>query len=206
MEYPLQYYPAPLARLLEELMKLPGIGIKSAQRIAFHILKMSVEDQESFIASLSRLRDKIRYCSICWNFTDLDPCRICSDPRREDEIICVIEEPTTLIAIEKTREFHGKYHVLLGSLNPLQGIGPSEIRIKELLARLKVKRAKEIILATNPTVEGEATAVYIARLIQDDVDKISRIALGVPVGGDLEYVDEVTMSRAITGRRVQIKG
>jgi recombination protein RecR len=206
MEYPLQYYPAPLARLLEELMKLPGIGIKSAQRIAFHLLKMSAEDQESFIASLSGLRDKIRYCSICWNFTDLDPCRICSDPRRDDEIICVIEEPTTLIAIEKTREFHGKYHVLLGSLNPLQGIGPSEIRIKELLARLKVKRAKEIILATNPTVEGEATAVYIARLIQDDTDKISRIALGVPVGGDLEYVDEVTMSRAITGRRAQIKG
>jgi recombination protein RecR len=206
MEYPLQYYPAPLARLLEELMKLPGIGIKSAQRIAFHVLKMSQEDQESFIASLSGLRDKIRYCSICWNFTDLDPCRICSDPKRDDDIICVIEEPTTLIAIEKTREFHGKYHVLLGSLNPLQGIGPSEIRIKELLARLKERRAKEVILATNPTVEGEATAVYIARLIQDDVDKISRIALGVPVGGDLEYVDEVTMSRAITGRRTQVKG
>jgi recombination protein RecR len=206
MEYPLQYYPAPLARLLEELMKLPGIGIKSAQRIAFHILKMSPDDQESFIASLSGLRDKIRYCSICWNFTDLDPCRICSDPKREDEVICVIEEPTTLIAIEKTREFHGKYHVLLGSLNPLQGIGPSEIRIKELLARLKERRAKEVILATNPTVEGEATAVYIARLIQDDTDKISRIALGVPVGGDLEYVDEVTMSRAITGRRTQVKG
>ena len=206
MEYPLQYYPGPLARLLEELMKLPGIGIKSAQRIAFHILKMSPEDQESFIASLSGLRDKIRYCSICWNFTDLDPCRICSDPKRDDDIICVIEEPTTLIAIEKTREFHGKYHVLLGSLNPLQGIGPSEIRIKELLARLKARRAKEVILATNPTVEGEATAVYIARLIQDDTDKISRIALGVPVGGDLEYVDEVTMSRAITGRRTQVKG
>ena len=206
MEYPLQYYPAPLARLLEELMKLPGIGIKSAQRIAFHILKMSAEDQESFIASLSGLRDKIRYCSTCWNFTDLDPCRICSDPKRDDDVICVIEEPTTLIAIEKTREFHGKYHVLLGSLNPLQGVGPSEIRIKELLARLKERRVKEVILATNPTVEGEATAVYIARLIQNDTDKISRIALGVPVGGDLEYVDEVTMSRAITGRRTQVKG
>ena len=206
MEYPLQYYPAPLAKLLEELMKLPGIGIKSAQRIAFHILKLPADEQERFIASFTDLKNKIRYCSICWNFTDLDPCRICTDTRRDEDVICVIEEPTTLIAIEKTREFHGKYHVLLGSLNPLQGIGPSEIRIKELLARLKQQRAKEVILATNPTVEGEATAVYIARLIQENVDKISRIALGVPVGGDLEYVDEVTMSRAITGRRITIKG
>jgi recombination protein RecR len=201
MEYPLQYYPAPLARLLEELMKLPGIGIKSAQRIAFYILKMPNQDQQDLIDSLSLLRETIRYCSICWNFTDVDPCRICSDSKREEDIICVVEEPTTLIAIEKTREFHGMYHVLLGSLNPLQGIGPSEIRIQELLARLKPGKIKEIILATNPTVEGEATAVYIARLIQNDVEKISRIALGVPVGGDLEYVDEVTMSRAITGRR-----
>src|SRR4030095_2143852 len=201
MEYPLQYYPAPLARLLEELMKLPGIGIKSAQRIAFYILKMPHQDQQDLIDSLSLLRETIRYCSICWNFTDVDPCRICSDSKREEDIICVVEEPTTLIAIEKTREFHGMYHVLLGSLNPLQGIGPSEIRIQELLARLKPGKIKEIILATNPTVEGEATAVYIARLIQNDVEKISRIALGVPVGGDLEYVDEVTMSRAITGRR-----
>jgi recombination protein RecR len=206
MEYPLQYYPAPLARLLEELMRLPGIGIKSAQRIAFYILKLPLDEQQRLIASLTDLKDKIRYCSVCWNFTDIDPCRICSDARREDEIICVVEEPTTLIAIEKTREFHGKYHVLLGSLNPLQGIGPSEIRIKELLARLKERPVKEVILATNPTVEGEATAVYIARLIQDDAEKISRIALGVPVGGDLEYVDEVTMSRAITGRRITIKG
>jgi recombination protein RecR len=200
MEYPLQYYPAPLAKLLDELMKLPGIGIKSAQRIAFHLLKMSAEDQQAFIDAIMQLKEKIRYCSVCWNFTDVDPCRICSDSRRDDELICVVEEPTTLIAIEKTREFHGKYHVLLGSLNPLQGVGPSEIRIKELAARLKQKRAKEVILATNPTVEGEATAAYITRLIQDDTDKISRIALGVPVGGDLEYVDEVTMSRAITGR------
>ena len=206
MEYPLQYYPAPLAKLLEEFMKLPGIGIKSAQRIAFHILKLPADEQARFIESLTNLKDKIRYCSVCWNFTDLDPCRICSDARRDDDVICVVEEPTTLIAIEKTREFHGKYHVLLGSLNPLHGIGPSEIRIKELLARLKKRRAKEVILATNPTVEGEATAVYIARFIQDDVDKITRIALGVPVGGDLEYVDEVTMSRAITGRRITIKG
>jgi len=182
-------------------MKLPGVGIKSAQRIAFHILKMPADDQQNLIESLSLLKEKIRYCSVCWNFTDTDPCRICSDPKREEDSICVVEEPTTLIAIEKTREFHGKYHVLLGSLNPLQGIGPSEIRIQELLNRLKEQKAKEVILATNPTVEGEATAVYIARLIQNDVEKISRIALGVPVGGDLEYVDEVTMSRAITGRR-----
>ena len=201
MEYPLQYYPAPLAKLLEELMKLPGVGIKSAQRIAFHILKMSPEDQQQMIDSLTSLKEKIRYCSVCWNFTDLDPCKICSDSRRDDDSICVVEEPTTLIAVEKTREFNGKYHVLLGSLNPLQGIGPADIKIQELLKRLESRKVKEVILATNPTVEGEATAVYIARLIQNDVEKITRIALGVPVGGDLEYVDEVTMSRAITGRR-----
>jgi len=201
MEYPLQYYPAPLARLLEELMKLPGIGIKSAQRIAFHLLKMPAEEQQALSDALGLLRDQIRYCSVCWNLTDVDPCKICVDPRREDDLICVVEEPTTLIAIEKTREYHGKYHVLLGSLNPLHGVGPNEIKVKELLHRLKEKRAREIILATNPTVEGEATAVYIARLVQPDTDKITRIALGVPIGGDLDYVDEVTMARAITGRR-----
>jgi recombination protein RecR len=200
MEYPLQYYPAPLARLLEELMKLPGIGIKSAQRIAFHLLKMPEDEQKALAQSLAVLRDQISYCSRCWNFTDVDPCKICADPRREDDVICVVEEPTTLIAVEKTREFQGRYHVLLGCLNPLQGIGPTDIKIPELVARLKKQRAREVILATNPTVEGEATAVYISKLIRDDADKITRIALGVPVGGDLDYVDEVTMARAITGR------
>ena len=201
MEYPLQYYPAPLARLIEELMKMPGIGIKSAQRIAFHILKMPAEESLNLAEALLRLREQIRYCSVCWNFTDTDPCKICSDPRRDEDVICVVEEPTTLIAVEKTREFHGKYHVLLGCLNPLQGIGPADIRIKELVDRLKKKRAREVILATNPTVEGEATAIYLTKLIQQDADRVTRIALGVPVGGDLDYVDEVTMSRAITGRR-----
>jgi recombination protein RecR len=200
MEYPLQYYPAPLARLLEELMKLPGIGIKSAQRIAFYFLKMPPEEQKALADAFAVLKDQIRYCSICWNFTDTDPCKICSDTRREDDLICVVEEPTTLIAIEKTREFRGKYHVLLGSLNPLQGIGPSEIKIKELLQRLEQSRPREVILATNPTVEGEATAVYIAKLVQNHTDKLTRIALGVPVGGDLDYVDEVTMARAFVGR------
>jgi recombination protein RecR len=200
MEYPLQYYPAPLARLLEELMKLPGIGIKSAQRIVFYFLKMPPEEQKALADALGVLRDQIRYCSICWNFTDTDPCKICSDARREDDLICVVEEPTTLIAIEKTREFRGKYHVLLGSLNPLQGVGPSEIKIKELLQRIEQSRPREIILATNPTVEGEATAVYIAKLVQNHTDKLTRIALGVPVGGDLDYVDEVTMARAFAGR------
>lgn len=200
MEYPLQYYPAPLARVLEELMKLPGIGIKSAQRIAFHLLKAPESEYRNLVESLAHLPEQIRHCSVCWNFTDEDPCKICSDPRREDDSICVVEEPTTLIAIEKTREFHGKYHVLMGCLNPLQGVGPADIRIKELTQRLKAKRAKEVILATNPTVEGEATAVYITRLIQQDADKITRIALGVPVGGDLDYVDEVTMARALIGR------
>ncbi len=200
MNYPLQYYPAPLARLLEELMKLPGIGIKSAQRIAFHFLKMPVEDQKALAEAIGALRDQIRYCSICWNFTDTDPCKICLDPKREDDVICVVEEPTTLIAIEKTREFRGKYHVLLGSLNPLQGIGPSEIKIKELVERVELLHPREVILATNPTVEGEATSVYIAKLIQNMTDKLTRIALGVPVGGDLDYVDEVTMARAFVGR------
>jgi len=200
METPLQYYPAPLARVLEELMKLPGIGIKSAQRIAFQLMKMPEAEYRNFVEALSHLQEQIRYCSVCWNFTDTDPCKICSDPRREDDSICVVEEPTTLIAIEKTREFHGKYHVLLGCLNPLQGVGPADIRIKELVSRLKQRRAREVILATNPTVEGEATAVYITRLIQGDADRITRIALGVPVGGDLDYVDEVTMARALTGR------
>lgn len=200
MEYPLQYYPAPLARLLEELMKLPGIGIKSAQRIAFHLLKMPAEDQSALSAAIGSLREQIRYCSICWNFTDDDPCKICSDTRRESDLICVVEEPTTLIAIEKTHEFRGRYHVLMGSLNPLQGIGPGDIKIKELLQRVREKRLREVILATNPTVEGEATAMYIAKLIKADVDKLTRIALGVPVGGDLDYVDEVTMARAFTGR------
>ncbi|PWT91112.1 MAG: recombination protein RecR [Acidobacteria bacterium] len=201
MEYPLQYYPAPLARLLEELMKLPGIGIKSAQRIALYLLRMPPEEQQALADVIAALRNEIRYCSVCWNLTDIDPCKICADPRRDDGVICVVEEPTTLIAIEKTREYDGKYHVLLGSLNPLQGIGPADIRVQELVTRLKEKRPREVILATNPTVEGEATAVYIARLIQNEVDKVSRIALGVPVGGDLDYVDEVTMARAIVGRR-----
>ena len=200
MNYPLQYYPGPLARLLEELMKLPGIGIKSAQRIAFHFLKMPVEDQKALAEAISALKDQIRYCSICWNFTDTDPCKICADPKREDDVICVVEEPTTLIAIEKTREFRGKYHVLLGSLNPLQGIGPADIKIKELIERLEKIHPREVILATNPTVEGEATSVYIAKLIQNMTEKLTRIALGVPVGGDLDYVDEVTMARAFAGR------
>lgn len=200
MDYPLQYYPAPLARLLEELMKLPGIGIKSAQRIAFHLLKAPAEEEQGLAEAIAQLRQTIRYCSVCWNYTDVDPCRICSDTRRDEDVICVVEEPTTLIAIEKTREFKGRYHVLLGCLNPLQGIGPADLKIKELAARLKDKRAREVILATNPTVEGEATAVYIAKLIQEDTDKLTRIALGVPVGGDLDFVDEVTMARAFVGR------
>jgi recombination protein RecR len=172
----------------------------SAQRIAFHFLKMPPEEQRALVDSLEHLGERIRHCTICWNFTDIDPCKICSDSRREDDILCVVEEPTTLIAIEKTGEFHGRYHVLLGCLNPLQGIGPSDLKIQELLDRLRKKRAREVILATNPTVEGEATAVYLTKVIGDLAENISRIALGVPVGGDLEYVDEVTMSRAIAGR------
>ena len=206
MEYPLQYYPAPLARLLEELMKLPGIGVKSAQRIAFHLLKAPADEEQGLAEAIAQLRQQIRYCSVCWNYTDVDPCKICADPRREEDLICVVEEPTTLIAIEKTREFKGRYHVLLGSLNPLQGVGPADLKIKELVSRLREKRAREVILATNPTVEGEATATYITKLIQSDVDRVTRIALGVPVGGDLDFVDEVTMARAFVGRHASRSG
>jgi recombination protein RecR len=195
-------YAAPVQTLIEEFKKLPGIGFKSAQRLAFHIIRSSKNDAERLAHAILQLKESIRYCSICNNITDIDPCRYCSDPSRDRSIICVVEEPHNLIAIEKTREFHGLYHVLLGVLSPLQGIGPEQLRIQGLLERIKDGTVKEVIIATNPSVEGEATALYLSKLIKPSDIKVTRIAMGVPVGGDLDYADEVTVSKALEGRRV----
>jgi recombination protein RecR len=195
-------YAAPVQTLIEEFKKLPGIGFKSAQRLAFHIIRTSRNDAERLAHAILQLKESIRYCSICNNITDIDPCRYCSDPSRDRSIICVVEEPHNLISIEKTREFHGLYHVLLGVLSPLQGIGPEQLRIQGLLERIKDGGVSEIIIATNPSVEGEATALYLSKLIKPSDIKVTRIAMGVPVGGDLDYADEVTVSKALEGRRV----
>jgi len=195
-------YAAPVQTLIEEFKKLPGIGFKSAQRLAFHIIRTSRNDAERLAHAILQLKESIRYCSICNNITDIDPCRYCSDPSRDRSIICVVEEAHNLIAIEKTREFHGLYHVLLGVLSPLQGIGPEQLRIQGLLERIKDGVVNEVIIATNPSVEGEATALYLSKLIKPSNIKVTRIAMGVPVGGDLDYADEVTVSKALEGRRV----
>jgi recombination protein RecR len=195
-------YAAPVQTLIEEFKKLPGIGFKSAQRLAFHIIRSSKNDAERLAHAILQLKASIRYCSICNNITDIDPCRYCSDPSRDRSIICVVEEAHNLIAIEKTREFHGLYHVLLGVLSPLQGIGPEQLRIQGLLERIKGGAVNEVIIATNPSVEGEATALYLSKLIKPSDIKVTRIAMGVPVGGDLDYADEVTVSKALEGRRV----
>jgi recombination protein RecR len=194
-------YAAPVQTLIEEFKKLPGIGLKSAQRLAFHIIRTSKNDAERLAHAILQLKESIRYCSICNNITDIDPCRYCSDPSRDHSIICVVEEPHNLIAIEKTREFHGLYHVLLGVLSPLQGIGPEQLRIQGLLERVKDGKVNEVIIATNPSVEGEATALYLSKLIKPSDIRVTRIAMGVPVGGDLDYADEVTVSKALEGRR-----
>ncbi|MGD1157346.1 MAG: recombination mediator RecR [Terriglobia bacterium] len=194
-------YAEPLARLIDELKRLPGIGQKSAQRIAFHLERAPREDAERLAAAILDAKDKIRLCSVCNNLTELDPCEYCTDPRRDGEVICVVETPYNVVGVEKTREFHGQYHVLHGVLSPLQGIGPDQLKLKNLLERLKSGKVKEIIVATSPTVEGEATAVYLSKLIKPLGVKVSRIAMGVPVGSELEFADEVTMLKAIEGRR-----
>jgi len=194
-------YAAPLETLIEEFKKLPGIGSKSAQRLAFHIIRTSRNEAEKLAQAILQLKEAIHYCSICNNITDVDPCRYCTDPSRDRSMICVLEEPHNLISIEKTREYHGLYHVLLGVLSPLQGIGPDQLKIKGLMDRVKTGEVKEIILATNPNVEGEATALYLSKLIKPLEVKVTRIAMGVPVGGDLDYADEVTVSKALEGRR-----
>ncbi len=191
----------PLARLIDELKRLPGIGQKSAQRIAFHLQRAPREEAERLATALIEVKDKIRLCSICNNLTEADPCEFCADPSRSPEVVCVVESPYNVVAIEKTREFHGQYHVLHGALSPLQGIGPEQLRIKSLLERLKAGKIKELIVATNPNVEGEATAIYLSKLIKPLGIKVTRIAMGIPVGSELEFADEVTMLKALEGRR-----
>lgn len=193
-------YAEPVARLIDELKRLPGIGHKSAQRIAFYILQADREKVENLVTALQEVKDKIIFCSLCNNITDIDPCRYCSSPTRDQKIICVIEEPHNLVTVEKTREYHGLYHVLHGALSPIRGIGPEELKIKNLLERMRSGEVEEIILATNPTTEGEATAHYLGRLLRPLGVKVTRIAMGLPVGSDLEYVDEVTMHKALTNR------
>ena len=189
--------------MIEELKKLPGIGSKSAQRLAFHILRSSEDDAAALAAAIRDVKEKLRLCSLCNNITDIDPCVYCSNPTRNQRLVCVVEEPTNIAAIEKTRHFNGVYHVLHGSLSPLHGIGPEHLRINNLLKRLERGEVDEVILATNPTVEGEATAVYLTQQIRRErlPAKVTRIAMGIPVGSDIEYADEVTMLKAMEGRR-----
>ena len=193
-------FPEPLTRLIEELQRLPGIGPKGAQRLAFYMLKAPRENAERLAAAVRDLKERVTYCSICNNITDSDPCEYCRNPDRDPHVICVVEEPQNVSGIENTRDFKGTYHVLMGAISPLQGIGPDELKIKGLLARID-SGVSEVILATNPNVEGEATALYLARLLKPLGVKVTRIAMGVPVGSDLEYADEVTMHKALEGRR-----
>jgi len=192
--------PDPLVRLIEQLQRLPGIGPKGAQRLAFHILKNTREEAERLLDAVRDVKERVTYCSICNNITDVDPCAFCANTDRDRHVICVVEEPQNVGAIEKTREFKGLYHVLMGALSPLQGIGPDDLKIKSLLARIG-DGVTEVILATNPNVEGEATAIYLARLLKPLGVRVTRIGVGIPVGSDLEYADEVTMHKAMEGRR-----
>jgi recombination protein RecR len=191
----------PMARLIEELKKLPGIGSKTAQRLAFHILRSSDEDAEALAAAVRDVKASLRLCSICNNITDIDPCVYCSSATRNQRLVCVVEEPTNIAAIEKTKHFNGVYHVLHGSLSPLNGIGPEQLRISGLKKRVESGEIDEVILATNPTVEGEATATYLSGQLRRAGVKVTRIAMGIPVGSDIEYADEITMLKSIEGRR-----
>ena len=194
-------YPEPVSRLIAELKELPGIGVKSAQRIAFHILRAGEEDAHHLARAIVDVKEKIVTCSVCNNVTDDDPCIYCSSPERNSRVMCVVEEPPNVVAIERTHEFKGRYHVLMGSLSPLSGIGPEQLKIQGLLTRLGEGEVEEVILATNPNVEGEATAIYLSKLIKPLGVKVTRIAMGIPVGSELDYADEVTMGRALEGRR-----
>lgn len=191
----------PMARLIEELKKLPGVGSKSAQRLAFHILRSSDEDAVALADAVRDVKAKLRLCSVCNNITDIDPCVFCANATRNQRLVCVVEEPTNIAAIEKTRQYGGVYHVLHGSLSPLHGIGPEQLRITSLMRRIDAGEVDELILATNPTVEGEATAVYISGLAKRPGLKVTRIATGIPAGADIEYADEVTVLKALEGRR-----
>ena len=191
----------PMTRLIDELKKLPGIGSKTAQRLAFHILRSSDSDAEALATAVRDVKANLRLCSICNNITDVDPCVYCSNPTRNQRLVCVVEEPTNIAAIEKTRHFNGSYHVLHGSISPLHGVGPEQLRISNLVRRVESGQVDEIIIATNPTVEGEATAVYLTGQLKRPGLKVTRIAMGIPVGSDIEYADEITMLKAIEGRR-----
>ncbi len=197
----MKQYPKPLAKLINELSKLPGIGTKSAQRLAFHILALEDREAGQLAEAITTAKREMKYCSVCGNLTDEDPCAICSDPSRREDVICVVESPRDVMAMERIKEFNGLYHVLHGVISPMEGIGPEDINLKSLIGRLQASDVKELIIATNPNIEGEATAMYIARLIKPAGIKVSRIAHGIPVGGDLEYADEVTLLKSLEGRR-----
>ena len=191
----------PLAALIEQLQRLPGIGAKSAQRLAFHLLRQPRDDAEALIEAIRDLKERITYCSVCHNITDVDPCYYCTHDGRDRRVVCVVEDAHNVAAIEKTNEFNGLYHVLMGALSPLSGVGPDDLRIKSLLERVGAGGVEEVILATNPNVEGEATAIYLARLLKPLGVRVTRIAMGLPVGSDLDYADDVTVHKAMEGRR-----
>ena len=194
-------YALPVQELIDELGRLPGIGPKSAQRIAFHLLKVSAQDAGRLAAAITTVKERIRFCRRCFNVTETEECDYCSDPRRDPSLVCVVEDPRDIVAVERTGEYRGRYHVLGGAINPLEGIGPDQLRIKELYARLGTEGIDEVILATNPNLEGEATAMYLSRQLKPLGVKVTRLASGLPVGGDLEYADELTLGRALEGRR-----
>ncbi|HGM4027439.1 TPA: recombination mediator RecR [Listeria monocytogenes] len=195
------HYPEPITKLIDSFMKLPGIGPKSAARLAFYVLDMKEDDVLDFAKALVDAKRNLSFCSVCGHITDKDPCYICADTSRDRSVICVVQESKDVIAMEKMRDFHGLYHVLHGTISPMDGIGPEDINIPDLLKRLQDDTIEEVILATNPNVEGEATVMYISRLLKPSGIKVTRIAHGLPVGGDLEYADEVTLSKAMEGRR-----
>lgn len=197
----MSYYSPSIEKLIESFERLPSIGHKTAVRLAFHMLDLSKEETNEFINSIIDAKEKLKYCSNCYNISDTDPCPICSSPKRDNSVICVVEDVRDVMAMERTHEFKGVYHVLHGTISPMNGIGPEDIKIKELLNRIANNDIKEIIIATNPRVEGEATAIYLSKIIKPLGIKVTRIAHGIPVGGDLEYTDEVTLSKALEGRR-----
>jgi recombination protein RecR len=194
-------YAGPVQDLIEELGRLPGVGPKSAQRIAFHLLKLPKEEAVRLARAVIEMKERVSFCARCFNVAEGDECGVCADPRRETQVLCVVEEPRDIVAVEKTHEFRGRYHVLQGAISPIEGIGPEQLKVRELLARLEPEQISEVILCTNPNIEGEATAMYLARLLAPLGLRVTRIASGLPVGGDLEYADELTLGRALEGRR-----